>query len=103
MPHKQQILDLSRFPSRGGLQFVSLTLYRDPDIPLALVRYTLDGVEPPYGLRVDLDKQVFLDHFDDPDHESFARQTAPKLVELVFETVYDGNGGRSLAAGSTGD
>lgn len=40
--------------------------------------------EQEFGLRLDLDKQVFLDHFDkDPRSERYVRQKARKIVRYI--------------------
>lgn len=56
--------------------------------PFAVVRYALNGEEQKYGLRLDLDKEVFLDHFEDePVKESVLRSAAPQIVSAVYESV----------------
>jgi hypothetical protein len=56
--------------------------------PFALIRYTLQGVEQNLGLRLDMDKRVFLDHFEDEEKEGVIRKAAPKIVELVGAVLY---------------
>jgi len=58
-------------------------------LPFALVRYALQGVEQEYGLRLDLDKRVFLDHFDDDEKlEQVAQNALPRIVEVVGDALY---------------
>ena len=35
------------------------------------------------GLRLDLDKQVFLDHFEDSRNEALASAAAPEIVGFL--------------------
>lgn len=56
--------------------------------PFALIRYALRGVEQEYGLRLDLDKRVFLDHFDDEELEQVAQNAVLRIVEVVGDALY---------------
>lgn len=56
--------------------------------PFALIRYALQGVEQDLGLRLDMDKEIFLDHFDEDELEQAARKTIPKIVEVVGAALY---------------
>ena len=52
--------------------------------PLAVVTYALNGrSHEDYELGMDLDKQVFLDHFEDPQMEALAQQAAPAIVAFL--------------------
>lgn len=51
--------------------------------PFALVHYSLDGDEQKLGLRLDVQKVAFLDHFDDASREAIVQQAAPKIVEIL--------------------
>jgi hypothetical protein len=57
-------------------------------VPVALVRYSLQGVEQEFGLRLDMDKRAFIDHFEDEELEGIIQQAAPKIVELVGSILY---------------
>jgi hypothetical protein len=56
--------------------------------PFALIRYALHGVEQEYGLRLDMDKRVILDHFEEEELESAVQKAAPKIVEYVGSVLY---------------
>ena len=58
--------------------------------PFVLVRYSLNKEEQKYGLRLDLDKKVFLDHLDDQEKEDILQAAAPKIVKFLEESaLYD--------------
>ena len=70
-------------PKDASLKFLRVELVRGGFTPFALVRYAEAGVEQPLGLRLDLDKRAFLDHFDDPIKEDLANRVSRKIVRLV--------------------
>lgn len=73
-------------PGGASIEFLSVEMSVKPFIPIALIWYSLQGVKKDYGLRLDLDKGVFLDHFEDnKKKEEILEKAAPKIVELVSE------------------
>jgi hypothetical protein len=48
-----------------------------------LVRYSLSGKEQEFGLRLDLDKKIFLDHFDDKELEKIAQDMVKPIWDFV--------------------
>ena len=52
--------------------------------PLAIIHYSDDGNEQEYGLRFDLDKRVFIDHFDDPEKEKTLTSSAHTIGSTIF-------------------
>ncbi|TEU17298.1 MAG: hypothetical protein E3J21_08690 [Anaerolineales bacterium] len=56
--------------------------------PSALIRYSLDGVEQVYGLRLDLDKQVVLDHFEDKEKQETVQRAVPEILEVLRSALY---------------
>lgn len=81
---KTKMLPLSNIPTAAGLEFLEAELFIVPDLPFAIVSYAIDGVRSEDGLRVDLDKQIFLDHFEDPAREDCAQQAAPIVLDQIF-------------------
>ena len=74
-----------RVPGGASLEFLRAEVPNIEDPPVALIRYRLHGKEPETGLRLDLDKQTFLDHFDEKsDQEEVLLRAAPKLISLVY-------------------
>jgi hypothetical protein len=67
----------------GHLQFRDVVLFETPRLPFAIVYYTEGGVAQKEGLRLDLDKQVFLDHFTDARSEELASAAAPKIITFL--------------------
>lgn len=57
--------------------------------PFVVIRYSQYGVEQMKGLRLDLDKGVFLDHFADPEQESFLRSKASEVVATISAVLRD--------------
>ncbi len=69
--------------SGGELQFLEAVLFQSPPLPFAIVHYSLDGTLEGMGLRLDLDKQVFLDHFPDTRTEEIASAAASEIVSFL--------------------
>lgn len=68
----------------GDMEFIEAEMSAKYDIPLAVVRYTLNGQKQQTGLRLDLDKQVFIDHFNgDTEKQKTLERAAPEIVKLV--------------------
>lgn len=42
---------------------------------------------PRYGLRLDLHKRSFLDHFDDSEIEAANREAAAQIAEIVGQQL----------------
>jgi hypothetical protein len=57
-------------------------------IPFALIRYSLDGVEQAYGLRLDLDKQVVLDRFEDKEKQETVERAVPEILKVLRSNLY---------------
>jgi hypothetical protein len=67
----------------AGIHFVRLEMPRSAESsPLALVWYTSSGNTEERGSRIDLQKQVFLDDFDDYDRASLEAE-AKLIVRFV--------------------
>lgn len=75
----------SEFPVTAGIEILRAE-YADVKYPFcALVRYKLDGIEPAFGIRMDLGKQVFLDHFDEGSpQEDFMLSICQRVWELIL-------------------
>jgi hypothetical protein len=56
--------------------------------PFAVIHYALQGVEQDLGLRLDMDKQVFLDHFEDEEREEIIQKAAPEIVDFLGSILY---------------
>ncbi|MBI2229507.1 MAG: hypothetical protein HYU46_10475 [Deltaproteobacteria bacterium] len=56
--------------------------------PFAMVWYSLKGTPQEYALRLDLDKQVFLDHLDSKEDDKFVQESAPKIADYVGHILY---------------
>jgi hypothetical protein len=71
-------------PEQGAIQFVRAEAPRQPRPWLVLVRYSRWGVEQATGARLDLDKRVFIDHFEgDPQTEAAFKRAAPQIASHV--------------------
>lgn len=92
MERKWESLDLSSV-FRGGLsiKLLRVELPADRGIPFSIVRYASRKggrwIEEEYGLRLDLDKRVFIDHFDDRGSERYLRQRAKKIVDHIASMI----------------
>lgn len=78
-----------RIPGGASIEFLRVeTPVTEHDVPFALIRYALEGVEQEYGLRMDLDKRVFIDHFEGEAKEEVIQRAAPKIVEFLSHVLY---------------
>jgi hypothetical protein len=66
----------------GTLRFLRAEWQRDRS-RFVLIRYALDGREQPFGLRLDLDKRIFLDSLDNPNMDAAVRERIPKILSIV--------------------
>jgi hypothetical protein len=97
-----QTIDLrGRIPIIASIEFLSAEVPVGPfRAPFAVVKYALNGEEQSLGLRLDLDKGVFLDHFE-RDHfkENILRHAAPQIVTAVYEDMFgEGQGDPSATS-----
>jgi hypothetical protein len=53
--------------------------------PFALVIYSINGEQQEHGLRLDLDKRVFLDNLDNPHTREIIEQSAERPADFVQE------------------
>jgi hypothetical protein len=66
----------------GTLRFLRAEWQRDRS-RFVLIRYAVDGHEQPFGLRLDLDKRVFLDSLDNPKVDASVQERIPKILSIV--------------------
>lgn len=74
-----------RLSPGNELIFLRAATFVEPRLPFAIVFYELDGKEEESGLRLDLHKLVFLDHFEDDAIESLAREAAPGIAYALAD------------------
>src|SRR5262249_58310486 len=55
----------------------------DDSSRFVLIRYSLEGKEQELGLRLDLDKRIFLDHIDDPNLDKFVQSQVGDIWRAV--------------------
>jgi hypothetical protein len=80
-----------QIPGGAGIEFLSVEIPVGDDLysPFAWVHHTIDGETQEYALRLDTDKQVFLDHFyDDKEKEYVLLKSAPLIMEFL-EPIYE--------------
>lgn len=70
--------------SFGPLQFVRVEWWEEAPC-FALLRYSMDGREEPYGLRLDLDKRAILDSVENSYLDEAIRRQATVIWEAVIE------------------
>ncbi len=83
-----QIIDLrGRVRGVAGVEFLRAEIPTGVfQSPFVVVRYSLYGEEQPYGLRLDLDKGVFLDHFDD-EREMALKAAEDQIIDIVNDAI----------------
>lgn len=74
-------------PSAGPIEFLSADVSAAANTPFAVIHYADAGKKQPFGLRLDLDKRVFLDHLDDPEKEEALCSSASAVVSVVVASV----------------
>lgn len=73
-----------KVPGGASIKFLRAEMPNERHFPFAAVFYTLEGAEDEKGLRLDLHKRCFLDHFDDDSpEEAVCRRAAPELASLI--------------------
>lgn len=72
-----------KFPPTAGIEILRVEMANIPDPMFALIRYSLDGEFQDEGIRMDLGKQVFLDHFDEGEREKFMLSIALPIWDIA--------------------
>lgn len=76
-------------PTSHALAFLWAEMSTRYLLPFARIRYALYGQEQEQGLRLDVDKQVFLDSI--PDHQemdAILHKVAPEIVRYLGSVLY---------------
>ena len=73
----------NRTSQTSSIEFLQAQMLEGRHSPFALVYYTRNGVRPRYGLRLDLHKRFFLDHFEDSEVDAASQEAANEIVEVV--------------------
>ncbi len=76
-----------RVPGSAGIEFLRAEMPAGVRSSLALIRYKQYGQEMQYGVRLDLDKRVFLDHFEDAAEEDVLQHAAPRIVSIMAKEL----------------
>jgi hypothetical protein len=75
-----QSIDLSsKLKQPGELTFLSAEWWSKSS-RFVLVRYSYKDEEQKFGLRLDLDKRIFLDHLDDPKLDEFVQRFYARII-----------------------
>lgn len=83
MPAIREIDLNGRLGENAAIKFLRAEVSKEHRLPFALIRYSLYGKEQEFGLRLDLDKRVFIDHLPDEQDEEILEKIAPKIVEIL--------------------
>jgi len=74
---------------RAGIKFIEAEISEKFDVPFAVVWYSLGGTKQTEGLRLDLDKEVFLDHpFADAERQKVMRKAAREISSFIGHYLY---------------
>lgn len=98
-------IDLRKqIPIKGEVEFLRAETSAKFRTPFVLVRYALKGAEQKEGLRLDLDKCAFLDHFEDSSLEATVATEAPTIAKIVGGFLHRGhpNGGERRTSDKEG-
>ena len=74
-----------KVPSGKSIEFLRAEICETYRLPLARVLYSMRGLEN--GIRLDLDKKVFIDHMDDDQDEEFIQGVAPEIARVLATEV----------------
>lgn len=77
------VVSLGWHIGREGAVLLQQAEQWDYGSPFVVIKYELWGRAQELGLRLDLDKQVFLDSLDDPDLNESLFSAAQEVCELV--------------------
>jgi len=78
-----------RIPKRKAITFLRAEINAKRRSPFALIHYLYNRSEQEYGLRLDLDKRVFLDHpFPEEEENEALDEAAPGIVEYLGSVLY---------------
>lgn len=72
-----------RVSKTSSIEFIQVQMLEGRQSPFALVYYKQNGITPRYGLRLDLHKRFFLDHFEDSEVDAVSKDAANEIVEVV--------------------
>lgn len=78
-----KIVDLTRTaPCSAAVKFLRAELPAQRS-PFVRVYYNYKGHDEKFALRLDVDKQVFLDDLGNKEDDNFIREAAPKIVDQL--------------------
>jgi hypothetical protein len=75
----------------GQVSFIRAE-WKNPESRFMIIRYSMDGAEARYGLRLDLDKAAFLDDVDDPATNNEVQARAGEIWRFVVARRLTGKG-----------
>ena len=67
----------------NDIVFVGATIFDDPPLPFAIVQYELAGTLQKKGLRMDLDKRVFLGQYEDATFQAALESSAAAVAAAI--------------------
>ena len=70
----------------GNVELLNVNI-ASSNSPFAVVNYSVDGKKQELGLRLDLDKQVFLDKTGDPRLDDDLQNRAVDVVDVVSRSL----------------
>ena len=75
---------------QGGddLEFLEAEVSTKYDIPFVVVRYSVSGQKQKTGLRLDLDKQVFIDHVEGNGEKQRTLDRAAREIVKVLGSAF---------------
>ena len=75
-----------RIPPAGGLEFVVAEVLKERHSPLARI-LAQRGADGQVSLRLDLDKEVFIDGAEDEARHEAIQGVAPKIARFVYSRL----------------
>ncbi len=82
-------LPLKGITEGAGIHFLEAELSGKYDLPFAVIWYSFQGNKQSEGLRLDLDKEVFLDHpFVDLEKKRIMETAAREITKFLAHHLY---------------
>ncbi len=71
----------------SGIEFLSVEIPANRRLLFALVRYALDSQPQHLGLRLDMDKGVFIDRFENEAKDKVFQEAASEICDFLADIL----------------
>jgi hypothetical protein len=78
-------ISLRKIKPVGDFKFLYARMLNEPGNSFGAVHFSRGGVEDQYGMRFDLAKRAWLDHWNEPDLEAAFEKAKTDIFETVLK------------------